>query len=93
MFAVAKYGEFEFWFAFIKVAVILAFLVIGVLLLFGVINGTSPGLSNFSDFAPKGLSGIGAGLLIVIFAFGGTEIVAIAAGEDRKSTRLNSSHK
>lgn len=83
MFAVAKYGEFEFWFAFIKVAVILAFLLVGALLLLGLINGNSPGLSNFTDFAPKGAAGIGAGLLIVIFAFGGTEIVAIAAGETK----------
>ncbi|MCM3109143.1 amino acid permease, partial [Bacillus velezensis] len=28
-----------------------------------------------------GIAGVGAGLLIVIFSFGGTEIVAIAAGE------------
>ncbi len=83
MFAVSKYGEFEFWFAFIKVAVILAFLLVGVLLLLGVLNGTSPGLSNFTDFAPKGAAGVGAGLLMVIFAFGGTEIVAIAAGETK----------
>ncbi len=84
MFGVAKYGEFEFWFALIKVAVIVAFLAVGILFLFGISNGaTSPGLSNFSDFAPSGLAGVGAGLLIVIFAFGGTEIVAIAAGETK----------
>lgn len=81
MFAVSKYGEFEFWFAFIKVGVILAFLVVGVLMLLGVIPGHEGGLSNFADFAPTGVAGVGAGLLIVIFAFGGTEIVAIAAGE------------
>ena len=81
MFAVSKYGEFEFWFAFLKVGVILAFLVVGALMLLGVIPGHEGGLSNFTDFAPTGLAGVGAGLLIVIFAFGGTEIVAIAAGE------------
>ena len=81
MFAVSKYGEFEFWFAFLKVGVILAFLVVGILMLLGVIPGHEGGLSNFTDFAPTGIAGVGAGLLIVIFAFGGTEIVAIAAGE------------
>ncbi|MCT1916527.1 amino acid permease [Kocuria rhizophila] len=81
MFAVSKYGEFEFWFAFLKVGVILAFLVVGILMLFGVIPGHEGGLSNFQDFAPTGIAGVGAGLLIVIFSFGGTEIVAIAAGE------------
>lgn len=87
MFAVSKYGEFEFWFAFIKVAVILAFLLVGVLMLIGVIPGHAGGLSNFAHFAPSGLNGIGAGLLIVIFAFGGTEIVAIAAGETQDPQR------
>ncbi|WP_058955685.1 amino acid permease [Kocuria rhizophila] len=81
MFAVSKYGEFEFWFAFLKVGVILAFLVMGILMLVGVVPGHEGGLSNFTDFAPTGIAGVGAGLLIVIFAFGGTEIVAIAAGE------------
>ncbi|RLY91754.1 amino acid permease [Kocuria tytonicola] len=81
MFAVSKYGEFEFWFAFLKVGVILAFLVVGILMLLGVLPGHEGGLSNFTDFAPTGIAGVGAGLLIVIFAFGGTEIVAIAAGE------------
>ena len=44
----------------------------------------SPGLSNLlgpDGFAPRGWAGIGAALLVVVFAFGGTEIVAIAAAE------------
>lgn len=39
---------------------------------------------NFTQnggFAPKGLAGIGSALLVVVFAFGGTEIVAVAAAE------------
>ncbi|MCF4006891.1 amino acid permease [Corynebacterium uropygiale] len=81
---VRGFGEFEFWFAFIKVAVILLFLVVGVLLIFGLLPGsTFVGTSNFlsQGFMPHGISGVAAGLLAVAFAFGGIEIVTIAAAE------------
>ena len=85
--AVRGFGEFEYWFAFIKVAVIVIFLVIGLGLLFGFFPGfDSPGLSHFSDFAPNGISGMAAGLLAVAFAFGGIEIVTIAAAEAKDPT-------
>ncbi|RAV32176.1 amino acid permease [Corynebacterium heidelbergense] len=80
--AVRGFGEFEYWFAFIKIAVIVAFLLIAAGLLLGLFpNYSSPGLSNFHPFAPKGLSGIATGLLAVAFAFGGIEIITIAAAE------------
>ncbi|MBH0118110.1 amino acid permease [Rhodococcus sp. CX] len=89
---VANFGEFEFWFAALKVAVIVAFLVIGVLLVFGLLPGTEPvGTTHlFGDgdgFAPNGIAGIAAGLLAVAFAFGGIEIVTIAAAESRDPER------
>lgn len=91
LWGVKHFGEFEFWFAFIKVAAIVAFLVIGVLLVLGWLPGADPvGTTNiFGDpaslagFAPNGLPGIAAGLLVVVFAFGGIEIVTIAAAEAR----------
>ncbi len=83
--AVRGFGEFEYWFAFIKVAVIIVFLVVGVGLIFGLLPGsTFVGTSNFigeNGFIPNGLSGVAAGLLAVAFAFGGIEIVTIAAAE------------
>ncbi|KAB7763756.1 amino acid permease [Xanthomonas maliensis] len=85
LLGVRSFGEFEFWFAILKVVAIVLFLLIGVALLAGWLPGVaSPGLSNFSQnggFAPKGLAGVGAALLVVVFAFGGTEIVAVAAAE------------
>lgn len=81
---VRGFGEFEFWFSFIKVAVIIGFLIVGVLLFFGLLPASEPILfSNISevDFAPNGLPGIAAGLLAVAFAFGGIELVTIAAAE------------
>nr|WP_138997774.1 amino acid permease [Rhodococcus zopfii] len=89
---VANFGEFEFWFAALKVAVIIGFLVIGLLLVFGLLPGTEPvGLTHLlgdgDGFAPNGIAGIAAGLLAVAFAFGGIEIVTIAAAESRDPER------
>jgi len=88
---VSNFGEFEFWFAAIKVTVIIGFLIIGVLLVFGILPDTDPvGTSNLfgqGGFMPNGLSGIAAGLLVVAFAFGGIEIVTIAAAESENPER------
>nr|WP_269429480.1 amino acid permease [Sinomonas humi] len=85
---VRNFGEFEFWFALLKVAAIVGFLVIGVALLFGWIPGAhSPGFTNFGSFAPHGFEGIATALFVVAFAFGGTEIVSVAAAETRDPAR------
>ncbi|WP_448855143.1 amino acid permease [Corynebacterium camporealensis] len=81
---VRSFGEFEYWFAAIKVLAIIAFLVIGALLIFGFLPGhTFIGTEVFLNdgFMPNGLGGVAAGLLAVAFAFGGIEVVAIAAAE------------
>lgn len=88
---VSNFGEFEFWFAALKVAAIIGFLVVGVLLVFGLLPDTDPvGLTNLlgeGGFMPNGFSGIAAGLLVVAFAFGGIEIVTIAAAESENPER------
>lgn len=88
---VRRFGELEFWFALIKVAAIVLFLVVGGLLVMGWLPGTDPvGTTNLLDhggFAPEGLSGVASGLLVVVFAFGGIEIVTIAAAEARDPQR------
>ncbi len=80
---VRNFGEFEFWFAILKVAAIVLFLMVGAALLLGLLpDVASPGLANLTkDFAPQGLGGIASALFVVIFAFGGTEIVSVAAAE------------
>lgn len=91
LFGVRNYGRFEFWFAAIKVAAIIAFLVVGVCAIVGLIPGVpATGIANLFDnggFAPNGIAGIAAALLIVVFAFGGTEVVAIAAAESDDPSR------
>lgn len=85
--SVGSYGEFEFWFAGIKVVAIGAFIVIGALAVFGVLPGVDSdkaGLSNLTDhggFLPHGAGAILTGVLLVVFSFMGSEIVTLAAGE------------
>jgi GABA permease len=85
LFSVRSYGEFEFWFASIKVAAIIAFILIGAGWLLGLGGGDSPGLSNLTaNFAPDGTLSLFSGIVVVIFAFVGAEIVTIAAAESEQ---------
>ncbi|MFF0381666.1 amino acid permease [Streptomyces sp. NPDC004286] len=86
--AVKNFGEFEFWFAALKVAAICAFLLLGVLAIAGVLPGTdSPGASHLTDFLPNGSQGLVLGLLASVFAYGGLETVTIAAAESEDPVR------
>ncbi|WP_406305020.1 amino acid permease [Streptomyces sp. NBC_00885] len=83
--AVKNFGEFEFWFAAIKVGAIALFLGIGVLAILGILPGTdAPGTANLTGdggFLPNGTEGLVVGLLASVFAYGGLETVTIAAAE------------
>ncbi|MGW0699313.1 amino acid permease [Streptomyces sp. NPDC002867] len=83
--AVKNFGEFEFWFAALKVGAIVLFLGIGVLAIAGVLPGTeAPGAGNLTGdggFMPNGSEGLVVGLLASVFAYGGLETVTIAAAE------------
>ncbi|MEX3505401.1 amino acid permease [Corynebacterium sp. LK2510] len=85
--AVRNYGEFEFWFALIKVAVIVGFLILGTLLWLGILPASGfVGLDNIAEvgFMPNGWGGVATALLAVAFAFGGIEMVTIAAAESEE---------
>ncbi|MEH7611734.1 amino acid permease [Gottfriedia acidiceleris] len=85
--SVKTFGEFEYWFAITKVVAISAFMLLGLAILFKFIPTIqSPGLSNLTQhggFFPKGVSAILGGFMTVMFAFFGSEIAAIAAGESK----------
>ncbi|MEB8342981.1 amino acid permease [Streptomyces endophyticus] len=89
--AVKNFGEFEFWFAALKVFAIVAFLVLGALAIFGLLPDTDPvGLTNLTGrggFLPHGWEGVVSGVLAVVFAFGGLEVVTIAAAESEDPAR------
>ncbi|MEV0318223.1 amino acid permease [Streptomyces sp. NPDC050658] len=91
--SVGSYGEFEFWFAGIKVVAIAAFIVIGGLAAFGVLPGSgheAVGLTHLTGhggFLPEGPGAILTGILMVVFSFMGSEIVTLAAGESEDPRR------
>ncbi|MET9494152.1 amino acid permease [Streptomyces sp. NPDC006552] len=88
LLAVRNYGEFEYWFALLKVVAIVAFLVLGVLAVLGLLPGSGThGVAHLWDhggFAPKGATAVLAGLLTAMFSFQGSEIVTIAAAESEE---------
>ncbi|MEU3466763.1 amino acid permease [Streptomyces sp. NPDC006687] len=91
--SVASYGEFEFWFAGIKVVAIGAFVIVGLLAVFGVLPGSdNPGagfahLTDAGGFMPGGWGSVLTGVLMVVFSFMGSEIVTLAAGESEDPRR------
>ncbi|WP_297317171.1 amino acid permease [Bifidobacterium indicum] len=97
LMGVSKFGEFEFWFAIIKIVAIIAMIIGGlavIILALPTANGLKASFSNWftvgGGFLPNGLMRRGAdgqwtGLLmalaVVMFSFGGTELLGITAGE------------
>jgi amino acid transporter, AAT family len=81
---VNRLGEFEYWFAMIKVAAILAFIIVGLGLIFGVGTGHAVGLANLTrhgGFLPSGWKGVWLSLTITVTSYMGVEIIAVTAGE------------
>ncbi|HEX8488611.1 MAG TPA: amino acid permease [Propionibacteriaceae bacterium] len=84
LFSVSSFGEFEFWFAGIKVAAIIIFLALGTLFVIGAWPNKSFDLSNLTSqggFFPLGGTAIVAGIVVVIFSMVGAEVATIAAAE------------
>lgn len=82
---VKVFGELEFWGSFVKVAALALMIIFGFyLILFGTPTMPAIGFSNLYSHGglfPKGLSGFLAALVPVTFAYGGTELIGITAGE------------
>ncbi len=86
LIAVRLFGEFEFWFALIKIIAIISMIAMGVaVIFFGYTNGGIPlGISNLwahGGFFPNGIGGMLLSLQIVIFAYAGIEMIGLSAGE------------
>jgi L-asparagine transporter-like permease len=83
---VNRLGEFEYWFAMIKVAAIVAFITVGLALIFGVGSRQAIGLANLTQhggFLPAGWRGVWRSLTITLTSYMGVEIIAVTAGEAR----------
>jgi AAT family amino acid transporter/D-serine/D-alanine/glycine transporter len=89
---VRLFGELEFWMALIKVVTILGMMVAGIVLLFqGIgLTGAHASLANIwndGGLFPTGAAGFLAALPIAFFAFGGSELVGLAAAEAKDPER------
>ncbi|MDE9456379.1 amino acid permease [Xenorhabdus bovienii] len=84
---VKVFGEMEFWLSIIKVTAIVAMIVGGFVIMmygFGQEAGHVTGLSNLWEhggFMPNGIAGVIASFTVVMFAFGGIEVIGITASE------------
>ena len=81
---VNRLGDFEYWFAMIKVAAIVSFIIVGLGLIFGIGTGHPLGLANLTQhggFLPAGWKGVWLSLTITVTSYMGVEIIAVTAGE------------
>lgn len=87
---VRLYGEMEFWFAIIKVAAVIGMIVFGAYLLLTGTGGEQAKISNLwanGGFFPMGITGMVMAMAIIMFSFGGLELVGIAAAETSDPSR------
>ncbi|HUO20639.1 MAG TPA: amino acid permease [Steroidobacteraceae bacterium] len=85
-----SYGEFEFWFASIKVAAIIVFIGLAAAFALGLSPHAGGGFANLTangGFVPRGWTAVLSGAVTVYFALTGPEITTIAAAESREPAR------
>jgi GABA permease len=90
LFSVASYGEFEYWFAGVKVFTIVAFIGLGSLFVLGLWPGRDLDFSNLTEHGglfPNGTGALFSGIVIVVFSMVGAEIATVAAAESAEPER------
>jgi L-asparagine transporter-like permease len=89
--SVKNFGTFEYWFALIKVTAIVAFVILGAASIFGLGRPAVGGLRNLTGlpggFMPHGVRGVWMAVIIGIFSFNGTEVIAVTSGETADPAR------
>ena len=84
MFQVKIYGEMEFWFSLIKVAAIVSMIGFGAWMLATGNGGPDASVANlwqYGGFFPNGIGGLTLAMAVIMFSFGGLELVGITAAE------------
>ncbi|MDP4085921.1 MAG: amino acid permease [Bacillota bacterium] len=86
------YGEMEFWFASIKILALIAFILLGALLLTGILpSHIHDPIANYighGGFFPHGISGTFSAFLVVMFSYGGAELIGVAITETKDSEQV-----
>ncbi|MEU6080127.1 amino acid permease [Streptomyces sp. NPDC047108] len=93
LISVKYFGEMEFWFAIIKVAALVAFMLVGIYLIVTQheVGGHTPGLSTISENGGIFPSGVMPMLLLiqgVVFAYASVELCGVAAGETENPEKI-----
>lgn len=81
---VKAFGELEFWFSIIKVAAVVGMIVFGLYLLISDTAGPQAGVANLwqhGGFFPNGFAGLALSMAVIMFSFGGLEMIGITAAE------------
>ncbi len=86
LLSVGRYGRFEYWFAMIKVVVILAFIVVGAALM--LTGRTSPQYVAHGGWMPNGRLATLLALPFALYTFAGVEFVAVTSGESRSTDEV-----
>ena len=86
LLSVRRYGRFEYWFAMIKVVVIIAFIVVGAGLLLS--GQTTPQYTAHGGIFPNGVLATLLALPFALYTFAGVEFVAVTSGESRSAEEV-----
>lgn len=92
---VDTFGEIEFWLALIKIVALMCFVVLALLIFFGVIHGTEPpGVIGFKyllhdgGLLPNGAMSLLTAMVLLLVNYQGSEIIGLAAGESENPARM-----
>jgi amino acid transporter, AAT family len=92
LFQVKYYGEMEFWFAGIKIIALIAFIILGTLIILGIFpSNIHDPFSNYTahgGFFPHGVKGIISAFLVVMFSYGGAELIGVAVTETKDAEKV-----
>jgi amino acid transporter, AAT family len=92
LFQVKYYGEIEFWFAGIKIVALTAFIILGFCILLGIIpSNIHDPVSNYTEhggFFPHGIGGMLSAFLVVMFSYGGAELIGVAVTETKDAEKV-----
>lgn len=89
LFSVRNFGETSYWLASIKVITVVLFIILGILMILGVVDGFSSGFSNWTFDAgsqgkapfPKGMAGVFMVFVVAGFSFSNVELIGVSAAE------------
>ncbi|SDM84638.1 amino acid/polyamine/organocation transporter, APC superfamily (TC 2.A.3) [Fictibacillus solisalsi] len=92
LFQVKYYGEIEFWFAGIKIVALTAFIILGSCILFrfipSPIDNPWVNYTAHGGFFPNGIGGMLSAFLIVMFSYGGAELIGVAVTETKDAQKV-----